>query len=179
MGRQIVSFGSEGRTFNFRAAAVILDTSAAPSRSTRVLLHHADFEDFWSLPGGRVEMLEAAREGLRREMLEELGEEVEIGRLVWVAENFFQFRSLDFHELGMYFEVTLANGSQLSGREDEWWAEEDNGVKICFRWFDLDETPDLPILPAFLRQGLTTMPETPEHVVYRDPTRWGSGRLSG
>ena len=39
----------------------------------RILLHRADYEDFWSLPGGRVEMLEDSREALRREMLEELG----------------------------------------------------------------------------------------------------------
>ena len=56
MGRQIVSFGSEGRTFNFRAAAVIV-------HGGRVLLHRAEVEDFWSLPGVREEMLEAARNG--------------------------------------------------------------------------------------------------------------------
>ena len=61
--RQIVSFGSEGRTFNYRAAAVIVHEG-------RVLLHRADYEDFWSMPGGRVEMLEESREALRREMLE-------------------------------------------------------------------------------------------------------------
>jgi len=63
VGRQIVSFGSDGRTFNFRAAAVIV-------QGGRVLVHRADYEDFWSLPGGRVEMLEESRGALRREMLE-------------------------------------------------------------------------------------------------------------
>jgi len=166
-GRQIVSFGSEGRTFNFRAAAVIVQDG-------RVLLHRADYEDFWSMPGGRVEMLEESREALRREMLEELGEEVRVGRLVWVGENFFEFQGADFHEMGMYYDVSLPSGSALVGRTEEWWAEEDNGVKICFRWFGLEEAPELPIVPGFLREGLGALPETTEHVVYRDPMRWGA-----
>lgn len=164
--RQIVSFGDGGRRFNFRAAAVIIDEE-------RVLLHRAEYEDFWSLPGGRVEMLEDSREGLRREMLEELGEEVEIGRLVWLGENFFGFLFTDFHELGMYFEVALPEESELRRRAEEWWVEEDNGVKICFRWFEVAEAPGLPIVPGFLREGLGALPEGTAHVVYRDPMRWG------
>ena len=167
MERQIVSFGAGGRTFNFRAAAVIIDSS-------RILLHRADYEDFWSLPGGRVEMLEDSREALRREMLEELGEEVQIGRLVWVGENFFEFLGLDFHEMGMYFEVSLPERSELRGRTEEWWTTEDNGVKICFRWFLVDEAPELPIVPGFLREGLVALPMGTEHVVFRDEVRWGS-----
>ena len=166
MGRQIVSFGSEGRTFNFRAAAVIV-------RDGRVLLHRADYEDFWSLPGGRVEMLEESREALRREMLEELGEEVEVGRLIWVGENFFQFQGVDFHEMGMYFEVSLPPGSALVGLTEEWWAE-DSGVKICFKWFEVADAPGMPIVPGFLREGLEALPEGTEHAVFRDGTQWGA-----
>ena len=165
--RQIVSFRSEGRTFNFRAAAVIVEGG-------RVLLHQAGYEDFWSLPGGRVEMLEDSRAALRREMQEELGEEVDVGRLLWVGENFFEFQASDFHEMGMYFEVSLRDGSALQGRTEEWWAEEDNGVKICFRWFGLEEVPGLPVVPGFLRAGLGALPLGTEHVVFRDGTGWGS-----
>lgn len=170
--RQIVSFGSEGRTFNFRAAAVIVADG-------RVLLHRAEVEDFWSLPGGRVEILEDSREALRREMLEELAEEVEVGRLVWVGENFFRFFEVDFHEMGMYFEVTLPAASALRARTNEWWAEEDNGVRICFKWFAVPEAPDLPIVPGFLREGLGALPETTEHVVFRDGRQWGGAASKG
>jgi len=166
--RQTISFGDDAVRFNFRAAAVIIDHG-------RVLLHRADYEDFWSLPGGRVEMLEAARDGLRREMMEELGEEMKIGRLVWVGENFFEFQESDFHELGMYFEASLAASSALRQHTEEWYAEEDNGVKIVFRWFDLDAVPEMPVVPGFLREGLGALPAGTEHVMYRDATRWGEG----
>jgi ADP-ribose pyrophosphatase YjhB (NUDIX family) len=171
VGRQIVSFGSGGRTFNFRAAAVIVQDG-------RVLLHRADYEDFWSMPGGRVEMLEDSRAALRREMLEELGEEIEIGRLLWVGENFFEFLGSAYHELGMYFGASLPTGSVLAERAEEWWAEEDNGVKICFKWFGMEEAPTLPIVPGFLKEGLGVLPERTEHVVYRDARVWGAANDS-
>jgi len=167
VGRQIVSFGDGSGRFNFRAAAIFIDDG-------RVLLHRAEFEDFWSLPGGRVEMMEPARDGLRREMLEELEEEVEIGRLVWVGENFFEFQEAMFHELGMYFEAALPAGSELRGRDVERSTYEDNGVKICFRWFDLEAVPELPVVPGFLREGLSALPVGTEHVAYRDPASWGA-----
>src|SRR6266571_6701951 len=92
----MISFGQDGKRFNLRAAAVFVEDD-------RVLLHRAEYEDFWSLPGGRVEMLELAAEGLRREMREELGEEVSVGRLLWVAENSFAFQGVAYHEMGLYF----------------------------------------------------------------------------
>ena len=45
----MISVVVDGMLFNFRAAAVIVDDGYA-------LLHRASFEDFWSLPGGRVEV---------------------------------------------------------------------------------------------------------------------------
>ena len=96
-----------------------------------------------------------------------------VGRLVWVGENFFEFQGSDFHEMGMYFEASLQAGSRLVGRTEEWWEVEDNGVKICFKCFDLRETPELPIVPGFLRDGLGALPDGTAHVVFRDGTAWG------
>lgn len=39
-------------------------------------------------------MLEPAEEALRREIQEELGEEIGVDRLVWVAENFFEYQGI-------------------------------------------------------------------------------------
>src|SRR5574341_2201931 len=109
----MISFRQEGGVFNYRVAAIIVD-------SGRVLLHRAEVEDFWSLPGGRAEMLEEAEEGLRREMREELEEEIRVERLVWVCENFFEYLEVSYHELGLYFLVTLPPGSGLLGRTEPW-----------------------------------------------------------
>ncbi len=71
-----------------------------------VLLHRAAGEDFWALPGGRIQVGETAAE---------IGAEVEVGRLLWVIENFFSHTPLDqhdreaarlaHHEVGLYLEM--------------------------------------------------------------------------
>ena len=57
----MISVMVDGVRFNFRAAAVIVDDGSA-------LLHRATYEDFWSLPGGRVEVGEPSAATVAREL---------------------------------------------------------------------------------------------------------------
>ncbi len=50
---------------------------------------------------------ETSAETLQREMVEELGVAVEVGRLLWVVENFFDFEKRHWHELGFYYLMTV------------------------------------------------------------------------
>ena len=49
----------------------------------------------WDLPGGGVDLGEKLAEGLNREVMEEAGIEVEIGRLIHFAEEFFYYEPTD------------------------------------------------------------------------------------
>jgi ADP-ribose pyrophosphatase YjhB (NUDIX family) len=153
-----IAFGEGNVRFYFRVAAVILN-------GERLLLHRADYEDFWSLPGGRVEILERADETIVRELREELEVEARIERLLWVVENFFEFQGTSYHELGFYYLVSLPSDWGLFAEEEPFWREEPSGIKILFRWFGLDELDGLRINPAFLGRGLRSLPETIQHVV--------------
>jgi hypothetical protein len=63
----MISFDAGTHRFNLRAAAVIF-------QGAYVLQHRVDGDDFWSLPGGRVEPGEDAAKTAIREMLEERSE---------------------------------------------------------------------------------------------------------
>ncbi len=78
----MITIEEEGVKFQYRVAGVTMHYG-------RVLLHRADDEPFWTLPGGRAEMLETAEQTLKREMREELNADVQVGKLLWVIENFF------------------------------------------------------------------------------------------
>ncbi len=149
----------EGDTlFLCRVAGIAIDAD-------RVLLQTSEFDDFWAVPGGRIDVGETATEALLREMAEELGAEVRVGSLLWVVENFFTNAALDgpptgsemiaHHELGLYFEMRLPSyltakpafpGIELAGSPDEFHLE--------FRWFEVSNLADLDVRPAPIRELL-------------------------
>lgn len=56
----------------------------------RTLLVEPTYKETWEVPGGMVELDESPREAARRECVEELGFDVEIGRLLvmdWVTQG--------------------------------------------------------------------------------------------
>jgi 8-oxo-dGTP diphosphatase len=64
--------------FSIGAFGIIFDERG------RVLLCHRDDLDVWNLPGGRVDSGEMPTDAVMREVMEESGLEVEVGRLVGV-----------------------------------------------------------------------------------------------
>jgi 8-oxo-dGTP pyrophosphatase MutT (NUDIX family) len=92
----VIRFDDGGRRFNYRIVGVAIHDGL-------VLLHRAGDEPFWTLPGGRAEMGEAAEQTIRREIREELSTDVEVLRLLWLVENFFDYDGVSYHELALYF----------------------------------------------------------------------------
>ncbi|MCQ1856040.1 NUDIX hydrolase, partial [Neorhizobium galegae] len=76
-------------------------------RDGYVLVHRVVDEAFWTFPGGRAEIGETSEETLKREMVEEIGVEVTVGRLLWSVENFFHYEDRDWHELGYYYVMDI------------------------------------------------------------------------
>jgi ADP-ribose pyrophosphatase YjhB (NUDIX family) len=86
----MVSFEIAGHRFNLRAAAIFLQNHLA-------LPHRMEDDATLALPGDRVEPDEDAASAVVREVMEELGEEVKCGDLIYIVENFFEHRSKQHH----------------------------------------------------------------------------------
>jgi len=146
--------------FIYRVAGVVC-------HENHVLLHRAERDDFWALPGGRCELLEHSAATLRREMREELGFDVQVGRMLWVVENFFPHEGRNCHELGLYFLMSLPDGCpRLDVARTSTGDEE--GLTLYFQWFPLDSLEGLELYPSFLRQELQHPPESEAHIVHHD-----------
>jgi 8-oxo-dGTP pyrophosphatase MutT (NUDIX family) len=143
--------------FNYRVAGVAY-------RSGAVLLQRVDGMDGWFLPGGRVEMSEAATVALAREIGEELGVEPQIGKLLWVVENFFTLDGRNFHELGLYFAMELPETVPTHG---EFRVVEPNQT-LWNRWIPLAELAHQQVVPKFLTTALHNPPAVPTHIVNVD-----------
>lgn len=155
--------------FNYRAAGVCVHDG-------HVLLHRAANEDFWSLPGGRVEIGETAQAAVAREFLEELGPtfEMRVDRLLWVVENFFTYDGITFHEVGMYAllvpdtaNVYLDKTRTYSGIEGD-FDPLHRPIKLVFQWFPLATLETVPLFPRILRTALQHLPDRLEHIVNVD-----------
>lgn len=165
MNRHMITFDYDNVRFGLRAAAVIL-------HERHVLLHRAEVDDFWALPGGRVELLEPAANTLRREMHEELDAEVEVVRLLWVLENFFQYH-LPCHELGLYFLVKPGPDFPHYDKTRPFYGIEngpdgDINLRLIFQWFPVDRLESERLFPTFLRTALRDVPAHTQHIVHYD-----------
>ena len=149
--------------FNLRTAGVWL-------HEEHVLLQGDAREDFWALPGGRIEMMESAEVALLRELREELAmsEETRIERLLWIMQTFFQpqdpMSGDAVHELAFYFLVrpTDADVARLGDTMREHPCAEPD-TTLTFRWFPLAALPETrPLLPPLLNTALLDLPATPQ-----------------
>src|SRR5437868_10216651 len=152
MQRHMITFQQGNARFNYRVVAVLL-------RDNKVLLQTAGNIDFWVLPGGRCELGESAQEAIVREMSEELGEKIQIERLLWVLENFFDYEGKSWHEISFLFLASLPPGSPVYSRE-EFTGQEPPDTTITFRWFALDALESIKLYPLFLPTALKQLPET-------------------
>ena len=153
---------SKGR-FSCRAVGVVIDRE-------RLLIHRAEGDDFWALPGGRVEFGESASVALARELAEELDVAVEVGRLIWIAENFFTYQDMQHHEIGFYFQVSLPDGSPLQARSEPFTGYDDS-VLLTFEWYPIAGLEGVALYPTLLRKGVADMPEETQYIVHRDEVK--------
>ena len=125
----MIMSSKRGITFMYRVGGIAV-------HSGRMLVEQDAGHGFCFVPGGRVEYGENALGALAREMREEFGEEAKIGRLVVVADNLFELDGHRFQELGLYFLVEFATGSEIPGRDGDFEGTERGTV---FQWIRLDE----------------------------------------
>lgn len=144
-----------------RAAAII-------TRPGKVLLHRAEGDAFWALPGGGIEPGESAGEALVREMQEELGLAVVPGALACVVENFFVYAGVAYHETGLYLHVHPAPQGLLDQSDGPYEGVE--GLRrLEFAWFERAELARIDLRPPFLCDALARDTAQVLHIVYRDP----------
>lgn len=127
----MVCFDEGDARFQLRAVGIAV-------RYGHLLVHRATYEDFWSLPGGRVERDESAGETLEREMIEELQQPVVVGPLLCVIENFFTLGTRRYHELGLYHRMDVPDAFPFAGDGGIVHRVRDGDSDLEFKWVTLD-----------------------------------------
>ena len=141
-----------------------LKAGAIIRRGSQVLLNRMDGTRFWTAPGGGAEPGEFTADALARELTEEIGLQAEIGRLLWVSENQWDWDGEFYHEVGFYYSARLLDPpyeSEFRGAESH----------LLFRWFDPDAIEDFDVRPPPLKDLLKRSSDPVNIEYFRYPAR--------
>ena len=130
---------------NIRACAIII-------HDNKLLVHNNVNESHVALVGGRVKIGESSEQTLKREIMEEMGKEIEIMEYVSTIENFFEADDMPYHEIMFVYRVDFKN------EEDKKIIETIHNVEgedeLRYDWIDLDKIDEYPLKPDILKDLL-------------------------
>ena len=116
-----------------------------------------------------MEFGETNADTLIREFKEEIGADILVGELKWVAEVFFPWGSRPCHQICLYYLVEIQNPEipkegMFLGKEHL----EGRKFDVEFHWVPLEDAENLELYPTNCRELLSRLQESVQHFVYRE-----------
>jgi len=112
-------------------------------KDNQILLAKGVGSKFTFLPGGHIEAGESAKKSLKRELQEEMGIKVRVGKYLGVLEHSFSLGKSFQHEINHVFLVDLSDGNKkIESKEDH----------LHFIWVNIDELEKNNLEPSPLKK---------------------------
>ena len=130
---------------NIRAAAIII-------HNNKILTHKSINKNHYALIGGRVQIGENSEVTIKREIMEEIGKEIEITGYISTIENFFEFESETYHEIMFIHKAEFTNEED---KKIEYTLKNSEGKDyLKYEWIDLEKIDEYDIKPAVIKEIL-------------------------
>lgn len=158
-----ILFKTDEWVFSYRVAGICVHDG-------KVLLQTTTGEDrSFAFPGGHVAFGETNADTLTREFKEEIGADIAVGDLKWVAEVFFPWGSKPCHQICLYYMVEIQNpvfpyDGVFLGKEHL----EGRNFELEFHWVPIEEAAQLEVYPTNVRELLGRLSDGVQHFVYRE-----------
>lgn len=157
-----ILFKTEDAVFSYRVAGICVQDG-------KVLLQNTTEDPGFAFPGGHVAFGETNAQTLIREFKEEIGADIRVGELKWVAEVFFPWGSRPCHQICLYYMVTIENADipregMFLGAEHL----EGRSFDLQFHWVPLERVSELELYPTNAKELMGKLHEGVRHFVYRE-----------
>ncbi|GHU23729.1 NUDIX hydrolase [Spirochaetia bacterium] len=158
-----ILFHTNNYIFSYRVAGILVCDD-------KVLLQKPENDEGFAFPGGHVAFGETNAETLRREFKEEIGADISVGELKWVAEIFFPWNKKPCHQICLYYLVYLNDDNKIQSFEKFIGKEqiEDRNFDIEFHWIPIDKIDEISIYPKDAALLLRHLDENVKHFIYRE-----------
>ena len=140
-----ITIDVEDYELNVRAGAVII-------HNNKVLLHRNLNSDHYAILGGRISIGENSEETVKRELLEELGREIEITGYIATVENFFEMKGSKYHEIMFIHKAEFVNEADKNLTDTMENLEGKDYLK--YEWIEIDEIDKYPLRPEVMKEIL-------------------------
>ena len=128
--------------------------------------------DGWTgiaFPGGHVEFGETNEETLIREFKEEIGADIAVKELKWVAEAFFPWGESHCHQICLYYAIEITD--EDIPKDGMFMAKEHiegRNFDLEFHWIPIDETDKMEMYPQDAKTLLKDLESGVKHFVYKE-----------
>ena len=140
-----ITIDVEEYKLNVRAAGIII-------HNNKILTHRNTKSDHYALIGGRVEIGEDSEATLKREIMEEMGKEIEITGYISTIENFFEMDSRKYHE------IMFVHKAEFKNEKDQKIEDTIKNIEgkdyLVYEWIPLEKIDEYPIKPEVVKEIL-------------------------
>ena len=140
-----ITIDVEEYKLNVRAAGIII-------HNNKILTHRNTKSDHYALIGGRVEIGEDSETTLKREIMEEMGKEIEITGYISTIENFFQMDSKKYHE------IMFVHKAEFKNEKDQKIEDTIKNIEgkdyLVYEWIPLEKIDEYTIKPKVVKEIL-------------------------
>lgn len=143
---------------NIRAACLI-------KHNNKILFHKNTKSSHYCIIGGRIEIGETSEQTIKREIMEELGKEIEITGYIATIENFFEMKGKKYHEYMFIYQAEFKNDKDKQIETNLNNCEGKDYLK--YEWIDIDKIDEYPIKPQILKDIIKEN-KFPVHIIYND-----------
>ena len=158
-----ILFKEKDWVFSYRVAGICV-------QSGKVLLQTTTGEDrSFAFPGGHAEFGETNEQTLIREFKEEIGADIQVKELKWVAEIFFPWGNKPCHQICLYYMIEILNPE--IPKDGVFLAKEHlegRNFDLEYHWVSLENAEKLEIYPTQARQLLKQLDTGVTHFVYQE-----------